>query len=322
MVRLLVDAMAYQIDCLRAEEKSPRTLDQYALVHRVFLRFLRESLGQESPTVAALNPNNTRGFIMWLKTKDSSVRTPGGRQIGHSDASVAQYVSCLKALSTFLHEHKKTRTNQLEKLKTPRVTRKEIAIFKPEHVSNMLAHCTDTHHPERNRAFISLLADTGIRVSEGIYLRLADYEPWTMKGGPGRAKVLGKGKKERYVGIGRELSVAIRAYLKFERPDDAEAPWLFLAADGGPLTRGLIDQVIKFLAGKAGVPPSIRASAHTFRHTWATIAARSGKTAAVQAALGHERPDMTLRYIRKAELELNGGIGSLLDEWKRKERES
>jgi site-specific recombinase XerD len=321
VVRLLVDAAAYQIECLEAEEKSPRTLEQYQLVHRVYLRFLRESLGDESPTLAALNPSTARLFIAWLKTEHSSIRHGSGLQVGHSDASIAQYVSCLKAFATFIFEHKKTRTNQLARLKTPQVTRKEIEIFKPAHVRNMLAHCADTHHPERNRAFLSLLADTGIRISEGLFLRLDDYEPWTMKGGPGRAKVLGKGKKERYVSIGRELSVAIRAYLKFERPDDAQAPWLFLGADGGPLTRSLVDQVIKFVAGKAGVPPSIRASAHTFRHTWATIQAMSGNTAAIQTALGHARPDMTMRYIRRAELE-RGGMDSLLDEWKRKDRES
>ena len=82
----------------------------------------------------------------------------------------------------------------------------------------------------RDYVILLLLLDTGIRLSEIGGLRLDDFHDSYIK-------VLGKGRKEREVGLYPEVSKLLWRYIhKFRKPVDPNEPSLFLSC--GTRNRG------------------------------------------------------------------------------------
>ncbi len=316
MAEGLAEAVALRFEVLEAEAASPHTLAKYRLYLGRYLAWVSERLDGKPPTVAALNASNVRRFQEWLRTVHTSPRV-GGTRVGHSVSSEADHVVILRAFGSFLVDQRILRANPLQSVKPPKVPKKELPIFTKQQALLMLDLCSQTHYPHRNRAVLSMLLDTGIRISELLNAELADYTPWSVKR-KGRIKVMGKGLLERYLPVARSLGMAISKYLRFERPDD-RGRWLFLAQDGDRLTRNAVDTMIKWVGKRAGVR-GVRLSAHTCRHTWATNAIAKGKAFHVQAMLGHSSLAMTQRYVRMAEALKASDMDSVLDGWEDEER--
>jgi integrase/recombinase XerD len=104
--------------------------------------------------------------------------------------------------------------------------------------------------------------------------------------------VLGKGGKERMVPIGRAARAALEAYLgvreRFLGRHAKASPYLFPSrARAGHLTRQRLTQLLKDLAGQAGIDPA-RLSPHVLRHAFAShLLAGGADLRAVQMMLGH-----------------------------------
>lgn len=309
-------AVSYWVEVLASEGYSEHTIRQYQKVDRFYRQFLSQRLGLESPTLAALTPSNVRQFAEWLRTT-TVTRRIGGKPSRRGPVTVSQYVTTLKSLTSFLVKRARLKRDPLAEVHKPKIPTREVEVFTEEQVEAMIAVAARSHLPNRNQALIAFLADTGVRVSELIGLLRDDYTPWTVKA-HGRAKIFGKGAKERYVDVGKRASQLVTAYEKFERHDDG-APNLFQNQDGAPLGRTAIDDMLKLVGHNARIS-GVRVSAHTFRSTWATNAVQHGKAFHVQAALGHSRPETTLRYIRKAQMLAEGSSLSVLDDWDKRKR--
>ena len=155
--------------------------------------------------------------------------------------------------------------------------------------------------PERDRAIFELLYGCGIRNSELVGIDLGDIQ-W----GNEAILVRGKGKKERYVPLGDEAAVAIRALLP------ARAAKLTAAGKGalvedGPLVTNLrmrgdcrlttrsVGRIVKAIALSRGLPADVHP--HTLRHAFGTHMLEEGADLrAIQEMLGHERLSTTQRY--------------------------
>ncbi len=160
------------------------------------------------------------------------------------------------------------------------------------HVQKLLQACLDTFEGRRNRALIALLADSGLRISEALHLRIEDVNFATrtisVRGG--------KGGKDGVGFFGAEAAQLVRAWLARRveaRPED----YLFADRAGRCLVRNHATHVLHRLSVKAGLPRKI--GPHALRHYAATsILRQTGDLELVRQVLRHESLTMALRYAR------------------------
>lgn len=176
---------------------------------------------------------------------------------------------------------------------------KSLILFNREGIEKILTHC-DTMRKDvtdkRDRAFILLLADSGLRVAEACSLRIGSIDMFEC-----RAVVIGKGNKQAIVKFSQRVADAISEYLQ-ERKYTAKAAPLFIrhskkAGDKiQQVKAGDMWHAIKRRAVEAGVDPdTIRV--HDFRHYFVTVVlASSGSLKLAQTLARHEKVETTGRY--------------------------
>lgn len=130
----------------------------------------------------------------------------------------------------------------------------------------------------RMAALVELLYGSGLRASELMALprnAIAADRPYLI--------LRGKGGRERLVPISDRARAAVVAWREQVASD---RPWLFPSGKGF-LSRVRLHQLLKALAGEAGIPPD-RISPHVLRHAFATHLLEGGADLrALQSMLGH-----------------------------------
>ncbi|MFA7249361.1 MAG: tyrosine-type recombinase/integrase [Dehalococcoidia bacterium] len=178
--------------------------------------------------------------------------------------------------------------------RVPNVKREQTIIqpFSPQEVISLLRAGAATQRTSaRNSALILFLLDTGVRVSECIQVCLDDVD-WEN----GRVRILhGKGRKQRWVGLGERAVRALRRYVDDVRGIEQGA--LFLSTYS---RRQMQVFAVNTLLTRLGVLAGVtKVHPHRFRHTFATWALRSNaREIDVQNLLGHSSMGMTQRYAR------------------------
>ncbi len=143
----------------------------------------------------------------------------------------------------------------------------------------------DSQESARNKAIILILLDCGIRVSELANLKIVDVD---MKRGV--IIVMGKGSKQRLARLGLKTQKALWKYMLLR---ENSSHWLWLNQRGERLTANGIQQMVRKLGRKLGIP----LHPHLLRHTFAISFLRNGaNTFECQYALGHSSLEMTRRY--------------------------
>jgi site-specific recombinase XerD len=116
----------------------------------------------------------------------------------------------------------------------------------------------------------------------------------------GFLKVVGKGRKERIVPIGRSAQRVLQRYLFRYRPEPAYpgVDNVFLSVHGEPLTENSVKLVFARLGRRSGVQ---RLHAHLCRHTFATrYLMNGGDVFTLQRILGHSTLEMVSHYVNMA----------------------
>jgi integrase len=175
----------------------------------------------------------------------------------------------------------------------------------------------------RDRAFLILLADTGLRVHEACKLRRGDVD-WN----EGRAIVIGKGNKQAVVRFSNRSLQALREYLNLRMPLDGAtgrpigALPLFARHDKGAgkhiaaiSTRtgeNIVTERVREILGPQAVG-SI--TPHSFRHYFVTrVLQSSGNLKLAQELARHTNIAVTQRYAHLSDDELDRGYGEIFDE--------
>jgi integrase/recombinase XerD len=210
-----------------------------------------------------------------------------------------QYNSIVMLRSWFrwLHHQGKMERVPLEELRMLRLgQRLPRQVLRVEEVERVLSvPDIRTCQGLRDRALLEVLYSTGIRRSEVSRLHVADvnFE---------RGLLLvreGKGRKDRYVPIGRRALVWLRAYLDQVRPrwvGGKSLDELWISTWGGPLSRATINTQVGGYFRLAGFTQS-GANCHLFRHSMATHLVENGADIrAVQDILGHASIQSTQIY--------------------------
>jgi integrase/recombinase XerC/integrase/recombinase XerD len=254
-------------------ELSPATVRDYRYKLKPFIDYCR---GAGASKVMDITTDNTRGFIASM-------------QESNSPKSVNDYYKVARRFLSWLVQEERLTKNPMLRVKCPRVPEIIIKIFTAEHIHKILLLCEDgTRTGIRNRAMVLVLLDSGIRLSELARIQVDDIDIQR-----GIITVMGKGAKQRVVGVSKPTLKAVIRYYE-ARPGDHSQLWL--TEEGKPITPAGISQIFKALKRRAGFS-DVRLSAHTFRHTSGTMALLNGASEReVQLLLGHSTPRMTQHY--------------------------
>lgn len=295
---LLQDAAEGFLLHQRALGRSPQTLRFYEGRLRRFAWFLE---GASLPTeVTAITPPHLRLFMDYLQS--ATVRwggtTPSARRRLRSGGAHA-YFRALRAFFTWLEAEELIPESPCRKLKAPKLAQTLIEPLSDEALRRLIDTARhDSRNGRRDLAAMLVLLDTGLRAAELVGLTVDD---WSSPGGKDwqgeRLKVMGKGRKERWVAVSPPTQKALWDYMQRERP---RSPYreIFLAEEGTPLTTWGLYRLLRRRARQAGVSG---VHPHKFRHTFALAWAKAGGPLhALQSLLGHATPYMSLRYGRMA----------------------
>ena len=201
----------------------------------------------------------------------------------------------LRAFTRFLHQEEYVEKEiRLPKVKQPHTT---IYPLTPAQMRKVLySFNSNTYLGLRNYTIVRLFLDTGMRLGELSQLQLTDVNLED-----GFVMVHGKGGKDRYVPIGREMVKCLWKYMKKRALIDVNTnSYLFLAEQGKPLTSRAIQLVFKRLDKKIKLD-GVRISPHIFRHSFAlAYIENGGDPFSLQRILGHSNQETTSKYVNMA----------------------
>jgi site-specific recombinase XerD len=280
----------------RAEGKSPKTIAWYTSNLDRFYRYLKER--HLSNSIGELNIIILREYVLYLikqRKYENHPYTPVENEL-LSPASVHGHVRTLRAFFSWLFREGIIDNNIAKDLKPPKVTRKVVSTLSDQEISNILRCFNSSDGSQsRNQTIFMLLLDTGLRIGELINLKAEDVHM-----DEGFLKVIGKGKKERIVPMGKNAQRVLQRYLfryKFQ-PAYPGTKNVFLSTQGKPLTENSIKLMFARLAKRSGV---YRLHAHLCRHTFATrFLINGGDIFSLQQILGHSTLEMVRHYINLA----------------------
>lgn len=158
----------------------------------------------------------------------------------------------------------------------------------------------------RHRVLLALLYGCGLRRFELLNIKLHDVD---FDRGMLHVRE-GKGRKDRYVPLGKHLSRGLRTYIKTEHP----YVWLF----NGKTNTGQLQQfsetgvqwIINEATKKAGIKKNV--TSHVLRHTYATHLLEMGlDIMTLKDLLGHVDIKTTMIYLHVAQLGRGRGFNPL-----------
>jgi len=262
-----------------------------------FLNYLRAECGMSANTLAAYG-TDLRQFLEWLngrgirsaasvdlKVLSAWLEHLRGRNLAVT--TIARRLVSLKMFFRFLVLDGVLPKSAVDLLSSPKLWQHLPTILSPETVDRLLAapgSDGEDSYPLRDRAVLAVMYATGCRASEVANLRVSDVRLKERF-----CRCLGKGNKERIVGLNPVAVSALEAYLQHERPrlvGSRDSDALFVTRSGRVFSRIVVWHLVKKYAGRVGI--SKKVSPHTMRHSFAThMLAGGAEIRALQELLGH-----------------------------------
>ena len=188
---------------LRAENLSPRTLETYTEAVDQFARFLAaQGMPQD---VAHIRRDHVEAFISHLLDRWKPA-TANNRYRG------------LQSFFNWLVDEGEVKETPFARMKPPRVPQVPPAVLREEQLKALLVNCDKGNDFEgrRDAAIIRVFIDTGARLSEvtNLWWDPTDHTQNDIDLERGVLRVLGKGRRERSLTVGRKNVRALDRYLR------------------------------------------------------------------------------------------------------------
>jgi len=269
---------------------------------REFLDYVRFERGMSANTVSAYGRDLGR-FAAFLAQRGARPAVAAVHDVQEffagaggdgAASSVARRTASLRAFYAYLVREGLRADDPASGLRTPKLPQQLPRVLSVEEVEAVLAQVVPAGPlGQRDLAALELLYGCGLRASELLGLREGDVD---LEGG--LVRCVGKGDKERVVPMGGAAATALGRYLRDGRRQlqrGRRRAELFLNARGGPLTRQGLDYRLRKILARADMLG--QASAHTFRHSFAThLLAGGADLRSVQEMLGHASVATTQLY--------------------------
>ena len=260
----LETAFADFLVACEARALSGHTIEDYSRSIRMFISYVGDMPMQDVTT------NQIAGFLASLKRKGAGEKTILNRHIG------------LAALWTWALKNNIVDRHVVQLVDKPKPKRIVIDPFTEGEIRSLLSVLR--RKPDRDRAIIYLLLDTGMRASELVGLERKDINFNVRK-----IKVLGKGNKERLLPFSEKTADALLRHLA----NTQGKPF--------PISRTTLTHIMVRLGRRAGVSGCFP---HRFRHTFAIQYLRNGGDAfTLQWVLDHSTMAMVSRYVKIAQID-------------------
>jgi len=242
---------------------SPKTVQTYSYQIQLFQKFCRQN-------VENLGEEEIRRFLYHLKTEKHS-----------SNSTLAQAFSAIK----FLYREVLKMPLTLSKLRGPKRIFRLPVVLSPEEIQRLFAAVDN----QKYRLMLMTTYSAGLRVSETVQLKVSDIDSKRML-----IRVeQGKGKKDRYTLLSKELVIQLRDYWLKYRPKI----WLFPNNNRPtPMHVTTLQKVFQTAKKSAGIEKP--ATFHTLRHSFATHLLEQGVGLfTIQHLLGHAHIRTTMVYL-------------------------
>jgi integrase/recombinase XerD len=263
------------------EEMSLNTIESYLLHLEDYLKWFHDSFSSE---FTRLYRENILDFKSYLLTH----RKLNAKSINAKLAALSKFNEFLlqwhvqSDMVVFKTDYMKV---QLEFASPANITKSEVEAFRQKILE------TDN---KRDYTLATLLAYSGLRISEAINLKLSDINL------PAREILIryGKGKKQRLVIINDKVVNAIKQYLKereSQRFKDSE--YLFISRESEKVSRTRVNHIFNNYNDK--ITP------HTLRHFFCSYALKNGWSVhEVAGQAGHSNIHTTLIYTNPSREEM------------------
>ncbi|MCC7358627.1 MAG: tyrosine-type recombinase/integrase [Anaerolineales bacterium] len=308
MAKIPVDTIVQEyLNDMQLRNLSPRTIKLYRHTLTRLLDYFRPGGDPEARIpLAKFTPEAVRAYVTERMSQDKvyeghPLRPTEARPL--SKATLHQQIRIFRSFGTWLAENQFP--NPFKDLKLPKLPKTLIDILSDDEIKTLFSmYNPNTHFGARWQAILGFFLDTGVRVGELAGLRVEDIDLQNF-----RAKVMGKGAKERYVLFGNRTHRLLTRYFAIFR-GESPSPNVFLTMEGEALELKAVQNIVSNARRKSGIA---RLHCHLLRHTFATTFLLSGGNAfELQALLGHESLEMTRRYTHLAQQLAKAG-GSALE---------
>ncbi|MCC7017027.1 MAG: tyrosine recombinase XerC [Rhodospirillales bacterium] len=265
-----------------------KTAEAYRRDVHQFLAFMAQYHGGRASLarLADLAPADIRAFLA------------SRRAAGIGSRSLARTLAGLRSFVRFLERQGKGKAAAFAAIRTPKIGKslpKPLAVEPATRMSDPALRAGEEREPwvlARDAAVLALLYGSGLRISEALSLKRADFPA------PGAGDVItvtGKGDKTRMAPLLPaviELVAEYAALCPYSLGPDGP---LFRGEKGGPLSPRIIQLAMERLRGALGLPDT--ATPHALRHSFAThLLSRGGDLRAIQELLGHASLSTTQIY--------------------------
>ncbi|HUW42068.1 MAG TPA: site-specific tyrosine recombinase/integron integrase [Rectinemataceae bacterium] len=262
-VSLSVTETARIETAMRARKYSIRTIKRYLQIMKDFTAFLGKSPSETTEV------DITRYLSHLEKEREAAA------------ATMNQAISAIKFSLEIAFGREAICTRR------PRADRKLPGVLSKDEAMRICKAPRNIKH----RVALALAYSAGLRVSEIARLRIEDVDEdrgvLLVKGG--------KGRKDRYTILARNLVGMINAYRDLHHPQT----WLFEGPDGGPLSVRSLQAVFYKARDDAGIDKQV--SIHSLRHSFATHLLEDGTDIRyIQTLLGHSSAKTTQIYTHVA----------------------
>jgi len=285
---------------IQANNYSHETLYNYERDLDTFANFLQTEL--RGLSFSKITKKTIEQYKAYLNSPTRRTATGEETEIKLASGSINRHLTSLRRYLNFLLDMDEVVPVPPTSIKLLRMGKQHGQIAEFEEMIKLIECPTAIEKEEfvakRNRAMLETLFASGMRISELISLKRNQLDH------TGKIFVEGKGRKRRFIYLTPRAEQHIRDYLKLRDDDN---PYIFVAERGLNATNkkkhispNYLQMKIKWYREYLGM--SIKTSAHSLRHGFATYLAEQGANpAAIQVLLGHESLETTTRYVHASD---------------------
>jgi len=280
---------------------SSNTINSYSLDLNKYVSYLKDKFSIIDPNEIFMKhiksfTNDELQYIVNNKSKKSE-----GYQ--YSSTTISRYFSSIRGFHSFLLSEGMCKNDPSIYLDKPKVNKKIPNYLEFNDIKKILNSVDlESKFGLRDSAILLVLYSCGLRATELLELKLIN-----LMFDDEFIRLIGKGKKERFVPISREAINAVNKYLEYLRPNlsrrNESLGFLFLSNRGKKLSRMSLWKIVRKYSKRACINTHV--SPHTFRHSFASHLVHSGANLrVVQEMLGHSDISSTQIYTHLNKTEL------------------
>ncbi len=252
-----------------------------------YINYLNQAKGA-SPLTCLAYRKDLQSFAQWAKAQDNGITwrtvTKGFieayrnylEEEGKAIATVKRHISCLRGFYRWMQTAMGESENPAKFVETPKAKK-----LLPETLTKADIIAAIGKADKRTKALITLLYETGVRISEALNITTGDVNKQDCS-----IRIYGKGAKERIVYYGKATREALNDYAKGRK---------------GYVFVGLSQREARKNIAAAFSNSEAKASPHRLRHSFATAMVTNGADLnTVRLLLGHENLNTTQVYLHTA----------------------